>query len=79
MRKYHDILVSTTTIPQEPDDSMIKSIEKTMARLAREKEIKIKKNLGYMELLMAMAENIGFAIVHKARTDEFPGGNFAKL
>ena len=73
MRKYYDVLVGTLKTPQEPDDGTPESNEEIKARLAKYEEVKIKNNTGYMELLIAHMEDIGFAIKYEGRTTEFPG------
>jgi gag-polypeptide of LTR copia-type len=78
MRKYYEVLNGTLKMPPEPYDGTVESTEETKARLAKEDEVKNKNNIGYMELLMAMTEEISFAIVDEAKTDEFPQGDLAK-
>jgi hypothetical protein len=78
MRKYNDVLLGTLKTPQEPAAGIQESMEETKVRLAKEEEVKTKNSAGYVELLMAMTDEISFAIVDEAKNEEFPGGDLAK-
>ena len=76
MRKYDGVLVGTVQMPEEP------KLEETEAeRTAREVKVdafKIANSTGYVELLMAISDEICFGIVDEAKTDKLPGGDLAK-
>jgi hypothetical protein len=60
MRKYFEVLIGTLKTPPEPDDGTVEFSKETKARLAKEEEVKIKNNIRYMELLMAITDEIQF-------------------
>ena len=76
MRKYDGVLVGTVQMPEEP------KLEETEAeRTAREVKVdafKIANSTGYVELLMAISDEICFGIVDEAKTDKLPGGDLDK-
>lgn len=63
--------------PEEPTGGTETSDE-TKARLAKVEEFKTVNSTGYVELLMAMSEEVSFSIVDEAKTEELPGGDLAK-
>ena len=78
MRKYFEVLIGTLKTFPELSDSTVESSEETKARMTKDKEVKIKNNIGYMELLMAMTDKINFTILDEAKTDEFPSEDLVR-
>jgi hypothetical protein len=78
MRKYDGILLGMSKAPKEAPAGSPEISEETKTRLAKVDEVKIANSSGYVELLMAMSDEISFALVDEARTDDYPGGDLAK-